>query len=149
LLLAEQYPVIKEFISLPGINIIPAINLLLLLQIEKAKSLSSLKILRRGRLPHSSQAELKSSRSMLRTRRTSFKRRIRVFFYLNSRCRKYISGKGKAGGGQKMLAHIFEQWKERLRTLEPENIPLDRPFPDRSLYGWPAVEGQRAVDNKR
>ena len=48
-----------------------------------------------------------------------------------------------------MLAHIFEQWKERLGTLKPENIPPDRPFPDRSLYGWPAVEGQRAVDNQR
>ena len=42
LLLAEQYPIIKDFSSLPGINIIPAINLLLLLQIEKAKSPSSL-----------------------------------------------------------------------------------------------------------
>ncbi len=48
-----------------------------------------------------------------------------------------------------MLAHIFEQCKERLGALEPENIPPDRPFPDRSLYGWPAVEGQRAVDNQR
>jgi len=48
-----------------------------------------------------------------------------------------------------MLAHIFEQWKEYLGTLKPENIPPDRPFPDRSLYGWPAVEGQRAVDNQR
>ena len=59
LLLAEQYPIIKDFSSLPGINIIPAINLLLLLQIEKAKSPSSLKVLRRGRLPHSSQVQLK------------------------------------------------------------------------------------------
>src|SRR6266508_5465284 len=31
LLLAEQYPIIKDFTSLPGINVIPAINLLLLL----------------------------------------------------------------------------------------------------------------------
>ena len=42
-----------------------------------------------------------------------------------------------------MLAHIFEQWKEYLGTLKPENIPPDRPFPDRSLYDWPAVEGAR------
>jgi len=40
-----------------------------------------------------------------------------------------------------MLAHIFEQWKEHLGTLKPENIPPDSPFPERSLYGWPAVEG--------
>jgi hypothetical protein len=41
LILAEQYPILRDFVALPGINIIPAINLLLLLQIEKAKSLSS------------------------------------------------------------------------------------------------------------
>jgi len=44
-----------------------------------------------------------------------------------------------------MLAHIFEQWKEHLGTLMPENLPPDRPFPDRSLYGWPAVERERAA----
>jgi hypothetical protein len=82
LLLAEQYPIIKDFSSLPGINIIPAINLLLLLQLE---------VLRRGRPPHSSQVQLKGSRSMLGTRRASFKRRIGIFFYLYSRSRKYIS----------------------------------------------------------
>ena len=48
-----------------------------------------------------------------------------------------------------MLAHLFEQWKERLGTLKPENIPPDRLFPDRSLYGWPAVDGERAVSNQR
>ena len=44
-----------------------------------------------------------------------------------------------------MLAHIFEQWKERLGILKPENIRPDRLFSDRSLYGWPAVERERAA----
>ena len=48
-----------------------------------------------------------------------------------------------------MLAHSFEQWKERLGTLKPENILPDRLFPDRSLYGWPAVEGERATIAKK
>jgi hypothetical protein len=48
-----------------------------------------------------------------------------------------------------MLAHIFELWKEHLGILKPENIPPDRLFPDRSLYGWPAVDGERAVSNQR
>ena len=37
LILAEQYPILRDFVALPGINIIPAINLLLLLQIEKLR----------------------------------------------------------------------------------------------------------------
>ena len=47
-----------------------------------------------------------------------------------------------------MLAHIFKQWKERLGTLKPEDIPPDSPFLDRSLHGRPAVEGERAAISK-
>ena len=60
-----------------------------------------------------------------------------------------FSERAKLVVARAMLAHIFEQWKEHLGTLKPENIPPDRLFPDRSLYGWPAVEGERAVSNQR
>ena len=45
-----------------------------------------------------------------------------------------------------MLAHSFEQWKERLGRLKPENTPPDRLFPDRSLYVWPSVIKDRKIE---
>ncbi len=63
---------------------------------------------------------------MLGTRRASFQRRICIFFYLYSRDPNTIPERAKLVVARAMLAHIFEQWKERLGTLEPENIPPDR-----------------------
>ena len=139
LLLAEQYPIIKDFSSLPGINIIPAINLLLLLQIENAKSIAAWM-----------SPPLKSSTTQRLTiyawNSPSFFQAREGFAYSSiytAEAANTFPERAKLVVARAMLAHIFEQWKERLGTLEPENIPPDRPFPDRSLYGWPAVEGQR------
>jgi hypothetical protein len=45
-----------------------------------------------------------------------------------------------------MLAHSFEQWKERLGRSKPEDIPPDSPFLDRSLHGRPAVIKDRKLE---
>jgi len=80
---------------------------------------------------------------MLGTRRASFNRRIWYSSIYTVEVANTFPERARLVVARAMLAHIFEQWKERLETLKPENIPPDRPFPDRSLYGWPAVEGQR------
>jgi len=150
LLLAEQYPIIKDFTSLLGINIIPAINLLLLLQIEKATSPSSFW----------KYCGVDVSPTQIKYNSEAHGLCLELADFLSREGSAYSSiYKAEAANtfperamlvvARAMLAHIFEQWKEHLGTLQPENIPPDRLFPDRSLYGWPAVEGVRAVDNQR
>ena len=150
LILAEQYPILKDFVALPGINIIPAINLLLLLQIEKAKSSSSFwkycgVDVSPTQIKHNSKAhDLCLELADFLSREGSAYSSIYKAEAANTFPERAMLVVARA-----MLAHIFEQWKERLGTLKPENIPPDRLFPDRSLCGWPAVEGERAVRNQR
>ena len=150
LLLAEQYPIIKDFSSLPGINIIPAINLLLLLQIEKAKSPSSIwKYCGVDVSPTQVKYNSKAHDLCLELAELLSREGFAYSSIYIAEAANTFPERAKLVVSRAMLAHIFEQWKERLGTLEPENIPPDRRFPDRSLYGWPAVEGQRAIDNQR
>jgi hypothetical protein len=138
--IAEQYPIIRDFLSLEGIDFEPAIRLILLLKIEKASSVSGIwQYCGYGIRPGTFNTEARELCILLTTQLTEPNAAYASAYEEALKLSDNVSQKARALITRTILAHLYEHWRQYLGRLKKRDLPNDRPFADRHKYGWPQI----------
>lgn len=138
--IAEQYPIIKDFLSLEGIEFEPVIRLILLLKIEKASSVSGIwQYCGYGIRPGTFNTEARELCILLTTQLTEPNAAYASAYEEALKLSDNVPQKARALITRTILAHLYEHWRQYLGRLKKRDLPNDRPFADRHKYGWPHI----------
>lgn len=138
--IAEQYPIIQDFLSLEGIEFEPAIKLILLLKIEKASSVSGIwQYCGYGIRPGTFNTEAHELCILLTTQLTGLNAAYASAYEDALKLSDNVPQKARALITRTILAHLYEHWRQYLGRLKKRDMPNDRPFADRHKYGWPQI----------